>query len=393
MRALAAGEARAATRLASIDRLRGLVIVVMALDHLRDFFDADALRFSPTDLEHTYPALFFTRFVTHYCAPTFTLLAGLSAFLAASRFSSRRELAGFLASRGLWLILLEAFVVSPVWSLGSGKIELGTLWAIGCGLIALSGLVFLPARVVFAVGLALVFGHNLLDGVHARDLGAFGPFWRLLHERGPLPFGLAGGVLYPALPWIGVIALGYGLGPLFSLPSTQRLERLSAMGLAAVALFLLLRGINLYGDPRPWTAQASGVLTALSFLNVTKYPPSLDYALVTLGPALVLLAVMERRGGGPLAAALETFGRAPLFFYVLHLYVGLGAALTLSLARGFTPGEMEGFLKSGAPPPEFGVGLLGAYVAWVALLVALYPACAWFARLKRASRNPLLSYL
>jgi uncharacterized membrane protein len=379
-------------RLPGVDRLRGLVIILMALDHVRDFFDADALRFSPTDLAHTYPALFFTRFITHFCAPSFALLAGVGAFLHGSRLSSRASLAKFLATRGLWLILLDAFVISPIWTLEPGKIELGTLWAIGCGLIALSMLAYLPARAVLAIGGAILLAHDLLDAVHADAFGSYGPFWSLLHEPGPLPFGLNGKVVYPALPWIGIVALGYGLGPLLLLTAERRKRSLTFAGLGALLLFAALRGANLYGDPRTWSHQATATLTALSFLNVSKYPPSLLYALVTLGPALILLPQLERLSGAA-GKILADFGRTPLFFYVLHLYAALAAAAALEIARGFDLRQIESFLDNRAPPEGFGVGLGGTYLAWIALTAALYPLCRWFGRVKRRRRDWWLSYL
>jgi uncharacterized membrane protein len=388
------GETRSvsAARLPEIDRLRGLVMILMALDHVRDFFDADAMRFSPTDLTQTYPALFLTRFVTHYCAPTFVLLAGVSAYLQGQGRRSPRELSRFLLTRGLWLIALELFVISPVWTLQFGKFELGTLWAIGCGLIALAALSRLPAHVVFWLGAAVVVGHNLFDGVHAADLGAWGPFWSLLHEPGSLPFGLPGGVLYPALPWIGIMSLGYGLGPLFLAPVAERDRLLTVLGLAAIAVFALLRWGNIYGDPKPWSVQKDWVFSALSVLNVTKYPPSLLYALVTLGPALIVLPRLSRLPS-VLGDVLCVFGRVPMFFYVLHLYGALAAAFALEFARGFSLAEMAEFAAKGAPPQNFGLGLAGAYVAWALLVSALYPLCRRFAALKARRRDWWLGYL
>lgn len=378
-----AGEERGEERrLPEVDRLRGLVMVIMALDHMRDFFDADAIRFSPTDLAHTYPFLFFTRFITHFCAPTFALLAGVGAFLYGARQQNPRKLSLFLASRGLWLIFLDAFLISPIWSMGSGKIEFGTLYAIGCGLLALSALSRLPTPAVLAIGAAVIFGHNLLDGIHAADLGAWGPWWRLLHERGPLPPGLRGDVVYPAAPWIGVVAFGYGIGPLFQRSAGERDRILRIGGLAALALFLALRSGNFYGDPKDWAAQRDAVFSALSFLNVTKYPPSLLYLLVTLGGAMLVLPLLEKVRGAA-GKALVIFGRTPLFFYVLHLYLGVAAALALALGRGYSLAQIGEFAKSGAPPPEFGAGLAGAYVAWIAVVLALFPLCRWFAELKR----------
>ncbi|WP_166140871.1 DUF1624 domain-containing protein [Methylosinus sp. RM1] len=379
----------ARARLLSIDRLRGLVIIVMALDHVRDFFDADALRFDPTDLDHTYPALFLTRFVTHFCAPTFTFLAGVSAYLHALSLEDRGESARFLWTRGLWLILLDIFIVSPVWTVGSGAIELGTLWAIGCGMIALSALVSLPTRAVLAIGAAILLLHNLFDSVHAAQLGEFAPLWNVLHEKGPLPFGLSGQVYYPVLPWIGVIALGYGLAPIFLWPHERRMRAFAALGLAFLAGFAALRFAGVYGDARLWLTYPDGARTALSFLNVSKYPPSLQYVLVTLGVGLLLLPALERAGGAA-GRVLATFGRVPLFAYVLHLYVILVAALIVALAKGV---DLKG-LESGGPPPEnYGLGLGGAYVMWIAIMAAIYPACVWFAGVKRRRRDWWLSYL
>lgn len=358
-------------RLPEIDRLRGLVMVLMALDHMRDFFDADAIRFSPTDLDRTYPFLFFTRFITHFCAPTFALLAGVGAYLYGARGRSAKALSLFLATRGLWLILLDIVVISPVWE-GPGHVELGTLWAIGCGLLALSFLSLLPARVVLAIGAAVILGHNLLDGVHAADLGAFGPYWRLIHEKGPLPFGVAGTVHYPALAWIGVVALGYGIGPIFQTRPADRNRVLRRAGIGALALFALLRAGNLYGDPHPWAMQREAVFAVLSFFNLTKYPPSLLYLLVTLG----------------------VFGRTPLLFYVLHLYLGVAGALALAYGKGYTLDDIGAFVKSGVVPAEFGIGLAGAYAAWLLVTLALYPLCRWFGSIKqRRSDLWWLSYL
>lgn len=378
-------------RLPEIDRLRGLVMVLMALDHMRDFFDADALRFSPTDLDRTYPFLFFTRFITHFCAPTFAVLAGVGAYLYGAR-RSHKELSLFLATRGVWLILLEIVVISPTWG-GPGRISLGTLWAIGSGLLALSVLSLARPAVVLAIGAAILLGHNLLDGIKATDFGALAPWWRLLHEPGALPFDLPGHLLYPALPWIGVLALGYGLGPLFQRPAKERDSILRKAGLGALALFILLRATNLYGDPRPFALRADAVGSALSFLNLTKYPPSLLYLLVTLGGAALALPALERLRGAA-GRALVVFGRTPLFFYVLHLYVGAAGALALAAWRGYSLQDISAVIKSGAPPADFGTGLAGAYVAWILVVVGLYPLCRWFAEIKRR-RSDLwwLSYL
>jgi uncharacterized membrane protein len=359
---------------------------------VRDFFSADALHFDPTDLCRTYPALFLTRFVTHYSAPTFVFLAGVSAFLHGTKLDDQRALARFLLTRGAWLILLDIAVVSPVWGLELGWIDLGTLWAIGFSMIVLAGLVWLPPRAVLLVGALILLGHNLLDHVRASEFGNWGPLWNMLHEPGALPFGLRGAVSYPVLAWFGVMALGYGLGYLFLEPAAQRHRQLKLLRLASIALFLLLRGTNFYGDPSPWRAQGNGVMTALSMLNVTKYPPSSLYALVTLGPALLLLSAMERLGGFA-GDVLATFGRVPLFIYLLHLYAAHAVAVAFWLAEGFEFRQLLGFGVRAAPPDGLGLSLASTYIAWILIMAALYPACQWFASVKRRRRDWWLSYL
>jgi uncharacterized membrane protein len=379
-------------RLPGIDRLRGLVILLMALDHVRDFFNADALRFDPTDLTQTYPLLFLTRFITHYCAPTFVLLAGVSAFLHGRKLDDRGALARFLLTRGVWLIALDAVVVSPVWAIELGRFHLGVLWAIGSSMIALSGLIFLTPPIVLLIGAFILVIHNLLDPLHSARFGDWGPLWNLVHEPGALPFGLPGEVFYPVLPWLGIMALGYGLGPIFLEPAAGRARQLTRLGLALIGVFVLLRATNFYGDPRPWSEQRDSVMTALSMLNVSKYPPSLLYALVTLGPALLLLPIMERLGGVA-ADVLATFGRVPLFIYLLHLYVAHAAAIALWLVEGFGVDQLRSFGVHGVPPQGLGLSLAGTYLAWILIMTALYVPCRWFASLKRRRREWWLSYL
>lgn len=379
-------------RLPSIDRMRGLVILLMALDHVRDFFNADAFAFDPTDLGRTTPALFLTRFITHFCAPTFVFLAGVSAFLHGTKLENRRDLAWFLMTRGLGLVLLDILVISPIWRLELGPIYLATLWAIGVSMVALAGLVWLRPQIVLLAGAFILLGHNLLDPVHASVFGAWAPLWTMLHEQGPLPFGWRGWLAYPVLPWIGIMAVGYGLGGLFQEPAAWRDRWLLLTGLAAIVIFVLLRGTNFYGDPRPWSLQRDGVMTVLSMLDVTKYPPSLLYALITLGPVFILLPVMERLGG-IIGDMLATFGRVPLFFYVLHLYVAHLAAVALWLAEGFTIAQLRGFGGRSAPPEGLGLSLAGTYVAWILVVAALYPACRWYAGIKQRRRDWWLSYL
>lgn len=382
-------------RIASLDLLRGIVMVVMALDHCRDFFGGRSG--DPTDLDTTTPGLFLTRWVTHFCAPVFVLLAGTSASLH-GRGRPRGELARFLAARGVWLIALEFTLVHLGWFLGySGALILQVIAAIGAAMLALAGLVFLPRGAIAAIGLAIVLGHDALDGVHASEPGsALGILWTLLHEAFAavrLPGGTVLVVIYPLLPWTGVLACGYALGGWIERPRAERARLLARLGLALVLGFAVLRAANGYGDPAPWERRESALLTVFSFVNAAKYPPSLVFLAMTLGPALLLLAAVERadaRAGARtrLRGALETFGRVPLFYYVLHLYLAhLGAALWFRLHEG----QAFPFSLRGPSAPWQGLGVV--YAGWLAVVVLLYPLCRWYAGVKRKSRSRLLSYL
>ncbi len=392
----------AAFRLRSIDVVRGLVMVVMALDHTREFFSNAT--FDPTDLAHTTPAYFFTRWITHFCAPTFVFLAGTSAFLSlANGKRSKAELSHFLWTRGLWLMLLEVAVITPLgwsFSLAWGLTRLQVIWVIGASMVLL-GLMMqvLPCRAIGGVGLLIVAGHNLLGGANAAWLGGFLPYWRLLHDlnfQQPLA-GHTVGSLYPILPWFGVMALGYGAGEIFQFDPERRRRWLLTAGLAMIALFALLRGANLYGDPRPWTMQPSLQFSFLSVLNCNKYPPSLAYVLMTLGPILCLLAVADGLPGR-LKGPLNTFGRVPLFYYLLHLPLIHGAAVVFAMVRYGRVGFLlqDSFLMRGGgnpAPPNYGYELWVVYGVWAGAVMVLYPACRWFAEVRRRSSNPWLSYL
>jgi uncharacterized membrane protein len=371
--------------------LRGAAMVLMALDHTRDYFSGATVR--PTDLARASAALFLTRWVTHFCAPVFVLLAGTAAYLARGRGRDGAALSRFLLSRGLWLVLLEVTVVRLGWEfdLSYRFTMLQVIWAIGWSMVLLAALVRAPASVVGAFGLVLIAGHNLLDGVDAASLGALRPLWLVLHQPGrlePWP-GHRVFVAYPLVPWAGVMAAGYGLGALLAgQPLATRRRRLVALGVAACALFALLRGGNLYGDPHPWTPSPRGALyTALAVLNCEKYPPSLAYLLVTLGPSLLALAALDGRTRGPVGRALAVYGRVPLFYYVLHLYLIHGLALAVTVARFGVHASAQQF-EHGP-----GLGLPGVYAAWALVVATLYPACAWFARVKQRNRSAWLSYL
>ena len=383
-------------RLAAIDALRGLVMVLMALDHAREFFHVGAMTFQPTDLAQTTPVLFFTRWVTHLCAPTFALLAGVGVWLRLQRpGETRASLSRYLVTRGLWLVLLEIVVMrlamNFTWSLAYPPLLL-VLWMLGLSMMALAALIWLPARVVLVASAVVIVGHHVFDGVRAADLGSVAGLWRVLHEPGVVPLGgIIAIVGYPLIPWVAVMGAGFGMGPLFALPQPVRGRRLLGAGLLLCVMFVVLRWVNVYGDPVPWTSQPSATFTLLSFLNTTKYPPSLAFLLMTLGPALLLLAWMERRGWQP-GHPLVVLGRVPLFFFVshfwaLHAMAAVAALVTYgSAARAFLAMPLP---SMGGPanafPAGFGYPLWVAYLAWVAVLVLLWPACQWAAG-ARASR-------
>jgi uncharacterized membrane protein len=381
-----------APRLDAIDLLRGLVIVLMVLDHTRDFFHVQALAFDPTDLTRSDPALFLTRWVTHLCAPTFVFLAGASVWLQRAN-KSPAALSRFLLTRGLWLIALELTVVSFGFNFAAPFVFLQVIWAIGVGMVALALLVWAPPAAVLALGCIIVAGHQLLAPIDAPALGGAAPLWRVAMEPGLAGFapGLA---VYPAVPWFGVLCLGYGLGSVFAKPPAARRRLTLLLGLGALALFALLRALNGYGDPRPWDGQDDGLLTALSFLNVSKYPPSLLYVLVTLGASMLLMLALERLRG-PLAALLLAFGRTPLFTYLLHVYLLHGLAMATGAAMGVEPSAFSGFLAdpSRLIAAGWGVGLPVVYVIWFAVCLALYPASRWYAGVKRRRRDWWLGYL
>jgi len=376
-------------RLPEIDLMRGSIMILMALDHMRDFFDADALIFSPTDLTRTYPFLFLTRLVTHFCAPGFVFLAGVSAYLW-GRNQARRDIFLYLFTRGIWLILFDAFIISPVWTLEFGRYSLGALWAIGSSMIALSLLVFFDRRVILTIGLLIIFGHDVFDHVKAVDLGPYADFWHVLHEQGALPFGLNGKVYYPILPWMGIMALGYGLGAYFYSSPKGDKKFIRNLGLSFCALFVILRAINGYGDPSPWQEQPSLIMSLLSFFNVSKYPPSLLYCLFTLGPLMLLLSASPILSGS-IAQKIIVFGRVPFLFYFLHLYVGIIGAILLAYAQGYDFSNFQQAEIMRSPPK--GLGLGGSYLVWICEVVLLYPICKWFADLKNSKDSAWLRYL
>ncbi len=406
-------------RVDSVDLLRGIVMIIMVLDHTRDYFHHDALAFDPTNLERTTPILFLTRWITHYCAPIFVFLAGTGAYLQLARGKSKRELSRFLVTRGLWLILLEITVVKL---LAFGTVSpsiwvLQVIWAIGVSMIVLAGLIHLRVRTVAILAVAMILLHNLLDpiripfwlgpGTPAPD--AVGKLWMILHQSGPIPLGesvppVVMLVLYPLIPWIGVLAAGYALGRVYDWDAETRRRWLLRAGAIVVVGWTILRALNVYGDPRPWAVQGTPVFTALSFLNVQKYPPSLLFLAMTLGPALLALAWFERRqrslamrganggSGGRLWNAVLVVGRVPLFFYLMQWAVPHGLSMLVNAIAGKPNANF--LAPPGSPALEnFGWPLWAVYLAWLTSLAIIYPFCRWYAGVKARSRNALFSYL
>jgi uncharacterized membrane protein len=391
----AVGERR--PRIESIDVVRGLIMVIMALDHSRDFFGNFAA--NPTDLATTTAPLFFTRWVTHICAPVFFLLTGTGASLSLGRMP-KSALARYLVTRGLWLILLEFVVMrfALQFNFDYHVTIITVLWGLGWAMIVLAGLIWLPPWAIAGFGIVLIVGHNALDGVRADTLGAFKPVWLLLHQLGIVYRNGHSLVLvsYVLIPWVGVTALGYALGQAYRWSGAARERLLLWLGLGLVAGFIILRFANGYGDPLPWSQQKTPLLTLVSFLNTNKYPPSLLFLMMTLGPALLLLRAFDARIPAPLRPAL-VFGKVPLFFYVLHFYLIHLLALASSWVRY---GEVREVFQSPdlahfpfSAPPGWDLGLPMVYAVWIVVVTALYPLCRWYAGVRRRRRDWWLSYL
>jgi len=386
-------------RIQSIDLLRGVVMVIMALDHVRDYFHEGAIVSDPTNMETTTPLLFFTRFITHYCAPVFIFLAGTSAFLY-GRNKTKNHLFKFLFTRGLWLVILEVTLMTFLWwfDLNFNFFNLQVIWAIGLCMMFLAILVYLPRKWIIALGLLLVFGHNLLDGITMEGLGVSSILWYILHQAAFIQVGETWiSFLYPILPWVGLMCLGYAFGSLYKndVSAALRKKWLLGLGLGSIVLFLVLRGINIYGDLVPWSVQKNTTYTLLSFFNVTKYPPSLLFLLVTMGPSFLFLYASENLRN-KVTDFFLVYGRVPLFYYVVHvLVIHLAAIAGLLLTGGdwkvmildqnsFTDGSLAGY----------GYSLGVVYLVWIGVVFLLYPISHWYMKYKANNRDKWwLSYL
>ena len=397
-------------RIDSIDLARGLVMIIMALDHTRDLLHVNSMTQQPTDLATTSPLLFFTRWITHFCAPTFVFLSGVSAYLSARHRYERgsaiswrerpnaRENRRYLLSRGIWLLFLEFTVVNfALWCDIHFRIVIFEVIAtIGCGFIILSLLYKVKPKILGIAGLVLILGHDLLSSVM---LPAY-PLLQFIGSflMGPGAFQLTPRLLlviaYPVLPWLGIMLAGFGCGPLFELPADLRRKLFRRIGMAALALFILLRFANFYGDPSPWSVQKNAVFTFLSFINVTKYPPSGLFTLVTLGGLFLLLAFAEGRNN-KFTAMVSVYGKTPLFYFLIHLLVIHAAMFVMVFAQGFRPADLVfGPFKFGRPAAGSGLTLPCIYGVWLGVVVFMYPLCNWYGRYKASHReNKWLRYL
>ncbi len=387
-------------RIQSIDILRGFVMLIMAIDHVRDFFHVTAFTDSPTNLDTTTPQLFFTRWITHFCAPTFVFLSGTSAFLAGQR-KSKKELSAFLIKRGLWLVLVEnivitlAFTFNPLYNLLIWQV----IWAIGWSMIILGVLVRTSTKIIVALGFIIVFGHDIIDYIHIPQQGTEHTLMSILFVAfgTQLKYGNQRFIfdLYAIIPWTGVMLLGYGFGTFFkqNYDALKRRKIILNLGFAVTIFFIVIRFINIYGDPVHWSTQKNGLYTLLSFLNASKYPPSLCYTTMTLGPALIFLSLIETVQN-KFTNVLSMYGRVPFFYYILHFYLIHVICVILFFATGHTSKDI---IDLNTPflfrPQHFGFGLPIVYAIWLFVILVLYKPCKWFDQYRKSHHQWWLSYV
>jgi len=395
-------------RIVSLDIMRGLVMVIMALDHARDYFSV--LQFAPETLARTYYALFFTRWITHFCAPLFFFLAGTGAFFYGSR-RTPQALSRFLWTRGLWLIFIEFTVVGTAWTFLFPGGFFGVIWALGASMVLMAVIVRLPMRWVAAFSGVLILGHDLLDPIRPQQFGSFAWLWTILHVRGGvlLPFHIREFVLFQLVPWVGVMAAGYVFGTVYLLEKEQRRKLIARIGLGLTVAFILLRLTNVYGNPPvglggvsqgPWQVQPTVEKTVILFFDVEKYPPSLQFLLMTLGPSLLLLAWLDRnldQGQNPrmtpALSPLLTFGRVPMFFYILHLYLIHSLAVLMAVVfHQPVAWLLHGAMFAGTPD-NYGYHLPFVYLMWITAVVILYFPCRWYEGVKQRRKDWWLSYI
>jgi uncharacterized membrane protein len=386
-------------RIASIDLLRGVIMIIMALDHTRDFFHINAWTQDPLDLSTTTPMLYFTRWITHFCAPTFVFLAGASIYFQSMR-KTKKELSTFLLKRGFWLVLVEIFIVNLEFSfdIKFGFVALQVIWAIGISMIIIGFAIWLPYVAFFIAAMLIVFGHNLLDFYEAGLAQSPGWWYDLLHRPGIYPLSEDHKLLifYPFLPWCGLMMLGYCFGNLFlRLQDSRRKKVLMWLGCAALLIFVVLRYLNVYGNPGKWLPQKTATDTFLSFMNVQKYPPSLLFMCATIGGSLLFLA-LAGNANNRLSGFITVYGRVPFLYYVLHFFLIHLLSACLFFTRGHS--FQEGIHADGTLTPNFiipgeGYSLGIVYLLWIGIVLCLYPVCKWFSEYKRTHKNWWLSYL
>lgn len=390
--ARAAPIAGARPRLDGIDFLRGVVMAIMVLDHMRDYLGASTM--DPRDVDD--PVLFLTRWITHFCAPIFVMLAGVSAYLYGSRGRTTGEIARFLLTRGLWLMLVEHTLVRLAWTfnLSYDFVFFQVIWAIGCAMVILAALVRLPHWAIATFGLTLIVGHHVLDGIDAASFGSLAWLWVLLHDPGAIPTTSDVEILalYPLIPWAGVMAVGYALGPVMLFEQRRRERWLLTIGFATLVGFIVLRATNAYGNPTDWAVHESWLATVLDFVNCEKYPPSLSFLAMTLGPGLIVLALF-RSARSAVGRALVTIGRVPFLFYVAHIFVVHAFAVAVATFWYGDGAWMFRGMPVFAKPAEYGLALPAIYVAWLLALAVLYPLARWFAHVKQTRKEWWLSYL
>lgn len=385
-------------RILSIDFTRGLVMIIMVLDHVRDLMHVDSITITPTDLSKTTAAVFLTRFVTHFCAPIFVFLAGTSAFLSLQNATNLRQKQGFLLKRGLWLILLEFTVVNfGVWfDLGFHLYLFQVIAAIGFGFVVLSFLSRLSPKIVGSIGLFIILTHNLLPLIPIEQASILKTILTPLFSTTAIPLTAKTTLImgYPPIPWIGILLAGFGFGMLFNRPQEERKSILLKIGLISIAFFLVLRFINIHGDPATWSAQKSSLFTALSFINVTKYPPSLIFCLLTIGAMFIILALAERVENR-FTNFVAVYGKTPLFFYLIHWYIVHPLLILILFFQGFSWSEMD-FASGNFGRPksvESGLSLGAIYLIWIGVVLLLYYPCKKYGEYKAHHKSRWIRYI
>jgi uncharacterized membrane protein len=383
-------------RIASIDIVRGIVMIIMALDHTRDLIHVTSVTNSPTDLATTTLPLFFTRWITHLCAPTFVFLSGTSAFIS-SRNKSISEARRFLLTRGLWLVLLEFTLVNfGVWfDIHFNVLLFDVIATIGCGFIVLSLFLNASSKTIAVIGLAIIFLHNLAPLIPLPETSLLKRILMPLFAPGAFPFdgGRTFVMGYPPIPWLGIMLTGFAAGRLFQLPVENRRMIFWKLGLASIVLFVIIRAINMYGDPVPWSPQKNGSFTFLSFMNVTKYPPSLQFCLITLGIMFFLFWLVEGRRNR-LTEIASVYGKVPLFYFLVHWYIIHPLMFLIVFLQGYKASDLIFGFSFGRPKGPSGLPLAGIYLVWILVVVLLYPLCKWYGNYKASHReNKFLRYL